>query len=294
MNKPYVVAGGLVTVGVVLWLYKKHTTLHAMLHQFVVRSRRWVLTNFMRRSPFRDICSEGDPGLDDTFLKATKYVSENSSLLQRDDLLELYGWFKQATLGNCPETQYPEDTSVKRESWRLRHGVSPSHAKVCYVSLLSSISPEFQVFIPDNSTIMSKGKASTIEDPIESDQPTNGFDAYLLSLVTEESLESFTKLINDYPQTCIQADPRGMTPLHWAADRGATDRIQVLLDNGAPINARDDNGETPLHLAVIAGHIEAVELLLSRGADQNIKNHDSETPCQLAAPADDSIKHLFR
>jgi len=264
MNKPYVLAGGLVTVGVVLWLYKKRTTLPAMLHQLVVRSRRWVLTNLIRRTRFRDICSEDDPGLDYMFLKATKYVSENSSLMPRDDLLELYGWFKQATLGDCPEAQYPEDASVKRESWQLRHGVSSSEAKVCYISLLSSISPQFQAFDPDSSTFMSKGKASTIEDPIESDQPSNGFDAYLLSLVTEESLESFTKLIKDYPQTCVQADPRGMTPLHWAADRGVTDRIQVLLDNGAPINARDDNGETPLHLAVIAGHVGAVELLLSR------------------------------
>ena len=36
--------------------------------------------------------------------------------------------------------------------------------------------------------------------------------------------------------------------------------LQVLLENGAEIDAIDDLGETPLHTAAQFGHIELVEV----------------------------------
>ena len=57
------------------------------------------------------------------------------------------------------------------------------------------------------------------------------------------------------------------TPLHWAADLGRADIVDILLAKGAPINARDRYGRTPLQLATGKGHKEAVDKLLAQEAE---------------------------
>ena len=39
--------------------------------------------------------------------------------------------------------------------------------------------------------------------------------------------------------------PTGCTPLHWYAGRGKVGTVRVLLDAGAPVDAKDSRGETP-------------------------------------------------
>lgn len=54
--------------------------------------------------------------------------------------------------------------------------------------------------------------------------------------------------------------------LHFAAEIGAIDTIQMLLNAGAYINMIDDNWDTPLHLAIRNNHLEAAEILADNGA----------------------------
>jgi hypothetical protein len=54
------------------------------------------------------------------------------------------------------------------------------------------------------------------------------------------------------------------TPLSWAADRGDTEMMRLLIRNGADVNKRLDDGTTALMWATGP---EAVQFLLKRGAN---------------------------
>lgn len=110
-------------------------------------------------------------------------------------------------------------------------------------------------------------------------------------------------------------DRQGQTPLHVAAERGATWAVQalielpvavsppdeyratplhraanlavadLLLNAGAELDALDRDASTPLHRAIGAGRMEVAELLLERGAHPGTRNREGQTPLHLAAGA---------
>jgi ankyrin repeat protein len=75
----------------------------------------------------------------------------------------------------------------------------------------------------------------------------------------------------------------GGTPLHVAARRGKKDVAELLLANGADVNARDKMGKTPLHDAARHNSKDVAELLLAKGADVNARDKRGRTPLHLAA-----------
>ena len=73
-------------------------------------------------------------------------------------------------------------------------------------------------------------------------------------------------------------DLDGNTPLHIAAERGATDVVEALLKADANVNATNAVGATPLHLAALANNLELVELLLAHDADIGARDKHEDTP----------------
>ncbi|KAK5653788.1 hypothetical protein OQA88_7946 [Cercophora sp. LCS_1] len=80
----------------------------------------------------------------------------------------------------------------------------------------------------------------------------------------------------------------GMTALHLAVRSGGEihgriDAICQLLVPGAPIDETDSYGRTPLFWAAVDQRNDPIALLLvSRGADRHAKNQLGETPLELA------------
>ena len=62
-------------------------------------------------------------------------------------------------------------------------------------------------------------------------------------------------------------DVTGCTALHFAASSGRHKLCQILLENGASLDAQNAEGESPLHLAARNGHHEILRLLVEFGAD---------------------------
>ena len=73
------------------------------------------------------------------------------------------------------------------------------------------------------------------------------------------------------------------TPLFMAPGKGHKEIAELLLANGAEVNAKGDGGVTPLHIAPLGSHKEVAELLIAKGADVNAKKDDGETPLHDAA-----------
>ncbi|EWH02735.1 ankyrin repeat domain-containing protein [Halomonas sp. BC04] len=65
-------------------------------------------------------------------------------------------------------------------------------------------------------------------------------------------------------------DPLGRTALTLAAERGATDTVMAMLDEGVPVDASDGCGWTALMKAAANGHLALLEALLARGATRSI------------------------
>lgn len=68
----------------------------------------------------------------------------------------------------------------------------------------------------------------------------------------------------------VNAGCRGVTPLMIAAKVGATDVMDLLLKHGAEVNAISDGRETALHFAARGGHATAIRRLLEHGFDRNL------------------------
>lgn len=88
-------------------------------------------------------------------------------------------------------------------------------------------------------------------------------------------------------------DENGMTPLHFASDRGSVDIINLLLDNGAKLDSVNDEGQTSLMYAIICEHIEIVKLLLEKNANLKIIAKDGSTAISLGKESIEEIALLF-
>ncbi|KAF3934562.1 Ankyrin-1 [Dactylella cylindrospora] len=82
-------------------------------------------------------------------------------------------------------------------------------------------------------------------------------------------------------------DASGRTPIWWAASRGDTDYLQILISHGADVNFPNKRGLTPLHLACENGHAECVDALLTAGADHGARDGAGYTPLAVWAYSSD-------
>ena len=80
----------------------------------------------------------------------------------------------------------------------------------------------------------------------------------------------------------------GRTPLH---NIGHAEAVDLLVDAGGDVEARDAKGWTPLCWAAYAGKYEVAEALLRRGAAPHAKGLEGETPIDLAR--EKRLQHLL-
>ena len=78
------------------------------------------------------------------------------------------------------------------------------------------------------------------------------------------------------------ANPTKVMPLHSAVARNDFDLCQLLIENGAAVNAQQTTGVTALHSAAHQGNLKLVKYLIDNGADISIKTDDGKTAIDFA------------
>ena len=75
----------------------------------------------------------------------------------------------------------------------------------------------------------------------------------------------------------------GSSPLITAAALGETEIAELLINNGADINFRNDEGSTPLIAAAAFSHTDIAQLLIVSSADVDMVNNDGSTALIIAS-----------
>ncbi|NWU13735.1 ANR66 protein, partial [Cephalopterus ornatus] len=72
------------------------------------------------------------------------------------------------------------------------------------------------------------------------------------------------------------------TPLHWAAAKGRSDLVKLLVDHGARLCLRSDVGWTAAHFAAESGRLRVLRTLHSLHAAMDAADLFGDTPKRLA------------
>lgn len=130
---------------------------------------------------------------------------------------------------------------------------------------------------PDDDTVI-----LTETDGLESTRNT-GFNVPKISKATTSkkrtSRRSSTSSLKapTIPKNVNRKNKKGETLLHQACLKKQEDTVELLLNNGANPNTKDNANWTPLQEAVTLGYYRICEMLLENGASPNIPGIDNKT-----------------
>jgi ankyrin repeat protein len=102
--------------------------------------------------------------------------------------------------------------------------------------------------------------------------------------VVKGNLNKVAALLKDHPEQLESKNDLGRTPLHLAVIHNELEIAELLLANGADVNARDPDQHTPLIWTTwIFNHDKMMRLLLAKGADVNLSDRWGMTALAYAA-----------
>lgn len=240
---------------------------------------------------------EIDDALSTTFKLATDFVTENASVMQQDDLLYLYGRYKQSTVGPCTDPMPGILKFRSRGKWTAWNGLADmtkEEAMKQYIEKVTRISPDWDTS-PDRQKSLKK--TGTHFGPVNSicqktDPELNFESKTVFDFVKEGNLNQIKELVTANPKIVKDcSDENGLSLLHWACDRGLAGVGDFLIVSGSDVNCQDKDGQTPLHYASSCGHGEVVTLLLRKGATVNVFDADGLSPADVAYSS--NIKELL-
>ena len=96
------------------------------------------------------------------------------------------------------------------------------------------------------------------------------------------NIEAVRKYLTDSPDINAVDGKYGVTPLCWAAFGGHAEIIELLIESGADVNAKNRDSGTALHGAAFLGQAEAAAILIQNGADTYAKHESGDTPMDSA------------
>ena len=162
-----------------------------------------------------------------------------------------------------------------------RHGNTPLHAKVDPYAQQGKSMEIVRMLVENGADLtLHNGRGqSTLHSAVERNWPE--VVAYLIE--------------NGAAVNVHETGFEHATPLHGAIGyQGSVEMVELLIANGAVLNAQDKSGETPLHYAVRKNLVDLAQLLVEAGARYDIQNKRKETALDIAQKKQrDEILSLF-
>lgn len=244
--------------------------------------------------PDSDFSDDDQSPLDISFNKAADHVRKLTNKLDNNQLLELYGLYKQGLEGKCntPKPGWLDGRGRKKwEAWRSVGDLPSDEAKEKYIALVQKYAPELTELDVRKDIGMKEMWVAVSSLCKVEDEPELAYNELsILDAARENCAERVAELLADHSELRYERDEDGLTALHWAADRNATKALQAALDGGCPVDVVDECGQTALHYAASCGHIEATRILLKAGASI-LKDEDDCSPIDLAT--DDEVRNIL-
>ncbi|UCE22743.1 MAG: ankyrin repeat domain-containing protein [Candidatus Aminicenantes bacterium] len=101
--------------------------------------------------------------------------------------------------------------------------------------------------------------------------------------VRNGDIEKVKQLLEKDKELVKLRDINNNTPLHLACRAAHKEIVELLILNGADVDAKNDYGRSPLHLAWREkGSARISQILIENGADIDLKNNFGETPLSVA------------
>lgn len=226
----------------------------------------------MDDSHFNDILSDLDTNDDETtFNKACDYLQHLVNQLDANTLLEFYGLYKQATVGACNTSKpgiFSVNARAKWNAWNDLGSMSKECAMQKYITKLNGIEPDWNQTDSSTSKKTKKPAWVSVSTPwaAESDDEHKGaktlidhvkdgnvdevlaFIGSKLTLEQQRGDSAKNSIINEY-------DADGLGAIHWAADRGFANILEILLKNGADVNLIDKDTVCSLLLCLSINYL---------------------------------------
>ncbi|XP_015921159.1 acyl-CoA-binding domain-containing protein 6 [Parasteatoda tepidariorum] len=231
--------------------------------------------------------------VEETFQRAIDFVTGNASVMQQDDLLYLYGRYKQALCGPCKEPMPGILKFKSRSKWTSWHNLgnmSKEEAMQQYIDCVTNVSSDWDSNPKESAKKSRIGPVNSSylkTDPEIKEELKTAFD-----FVKEGNLNQIKLLLSSNSAIKDSLDENGLTLLHWACDRGHVEIANYLVSScGIDVDCQDTDGQTPLHYASSCGHEEVINFLLKNGASVDIYDVDGLSPADVAYNT--SIKEIL-
>lgn len=236
------------------------------------------------------------------FNRAADYLQHLVNKLDSNQLLEFYGLYKQSTVGPCNTSKpgiFSMQARAKWNAWNDLGLMNKEFAMRTYVTKLNDIESDWDAKNTTKTTPKKSSWVSVSTPMAPEDENVNGGTKTFIDHVKDENIDEvlafFSLSISIEQEKCPDKcaiinkyGPDGLAAIHWAADRGYANILEILLSNGANVNLIDkDSGQTALHYAISCGHVECVKILLKYGANRNIADSDDVTCMHLANDCED-------